>query len=267
MRTRRQNLKGQFFCPSVSSRAITLIEMLVIIAIILLLFGLLIGGLADMHRAQRLKNSVSRVVGMLGAARNKAISDNSIYHVRLENRGPNDQWIGIYRFTEVSEALEATTEGDVQAFNPPGWYNQNLPGPGPYTNALLDKQKLDLGIYFETQYDPVKLWNSSRGRPFSQAVVHPSLADLYYTVSAPYPALAAEENLLPKTATYTSAGVLLPPATHKLLFFYPDGTASINALLFISDEEHLRWVRVWRGGMITSGDIENLDRFDDAKLQ
>jgi prepilin-type N-terminal cleavage/methylation domain-containing protein len=257
--------------PGITGRArgFTMIEILVVIGIILVIVTLLIGGYADLLQARRLGQSVERVVNTISYARNLAIQDKAITHVRIENRGPNDQWVGVYRFPKISDAIAATTEKAVQ--DKGGW---NAP-----LVQQLDKQKLEINVYFETQYnpnDPNGLWNDARNRPRPLEYIHPSVNNLYYSgiwstanTNNPYtvymPDAAGDAiNLLPKQATY-SGGNLSGAATHVLLAFNPDGSATTNALLFVRDNEMLRWVQVWRGGMVRSGDISKRTHFDALK--
>lgn len=244
------------------TRGYSLIEILVVIGIILIVVTLLIGGYADMVAARRLSSSVDRVLQTIAEARSLAIADKQITHVRIENRGPNDQWIGVYRFPKVGEALQAVSEKAVQ--DKGGWKE-------PLAKQL-DKQRLESGIYFETQYDPALMWNESRRRPKPGSQTHATVDTLYYsgtwTASGgnPYAAYSPDAagdaiNLLPKTATY-SGGALMPPTPHGLLYFLPDGSASGNFIIFVRDEEHLRWVQIWRGGVVRSGDIAKQTDFD-----
>ncbi|MBI3832014.1 MAG: prepilin-type N-terminal cleavage/methylation domain-containing protein [Planctomycetes bacterium] len=254
-----------------SGRGFTMIEILVVIGIILIIVTLLVGGYADLLQARRLGHSVERVVNTISYARNLAIQDKAITHVRIENRGPNDQWVGVYRFPKISDAIAATTEKSVQ--DKGGW---NAP-----LVKQLDKQKLEINVYFETQYDPNDpngLWNDARNRPRPLEYIHPSQNNLYYSglwstanTNNPYTVYLPDAggdaiNLLPKQATYTSGGAgLSGAATHLLLAFNPDGSATANVLLFIRDNEMLRWVQVWRGGMVRTGDISKRTHFDALK--
>lgn len=252
----------------------TMLEILVVIGIILLVVTLMVGGWADMLQARRLGSSVERVVNTISLARNFAIQDKAITHVRIENRGPNDQWVGIYRFKKTSDALVAQTESDVQN-TLTGWrYDSN---DASQNCRQLDKQKLDLNVFFETDYDPASMWDDTRGRPKMVELIHAPIGTLYYSgtwtatsSTNPYPVYAPNAagdaiNLLPKRASYSGGGTLSGSATHALLSFNPDGSANANVILFIRDHEKLRYVQVWRGGVVRSGDISKKAEFD--KLQ
>ncbi|MCW8131712.1 MAG: prepilin-type N-terminal cleavage/methylation domain-containing protein [Planctomycetota bacterium] len=250
-----------------TARGFTMLEILVVIGIILLVVTLMVGGWADMLQARRLGGSVERVVNTISLARNLAIQDKAITHVRIENRGPNDQWVGVYRFAKVSDALAAVSESAVQSKG--GWSEPLV--------KQLDKQKLDINVFFETQYDPASMWDDTRGRPRMLELIHPSLNTLYYsgrwttaTSENPYAVYLPDAfgnaiNLLPKQASYTGGGNLSGAPQHALLSFNPDGSASANVILFVRDHEKLRYVQVWRGGVVRSGDITVKKEFD--KLQ
>jgi type II secretory pathway pseudopilin PulG len=233
--------------------------MIIVVVIMLILFGIVASSLTGFARARKVRNSIERVATVLHVARSKAISDNAIYHVRVENRGPDNQWISIYRFPKASDALKAVSEADVQAIKGPdgvttGWNpssKQKHPVTGQeYSNYRVEAQGLEPGVYFETTYSPILgangLWDSFKGRPTAQATLHPDPGTLYYDPPK-YPIAGGDQNLLPKKSTSTPQAIVLS--------FMPDGTASDNVLLFIRDETGLSWVQVWKGGLIRSGDI------------
>lgn len=218
----------------------TLLELLVVMAIMLILIGMVASGLAEMTRSRRVKNSTANVLNVLHMARSRAISDNAITHVRVENRGPNDQWIAVYRFPKAADAIRATTHAAVLS-DLGGW--NELSTQGNETNYRMESQKLAQNCWFETEYRPSFLWNSYRDRP------------------ANLPMKTYVTDPLPKTLPEDLSG----PYDHALLFFYPDGTASGNRLFYIRDDTYLMWVRVYRGGEIKSGDITNMADFNHVK--
>jgi len=235
--------------------------MVAVVCIMLILFGIVASSLTGFARARKVRNSVERVATVLHVARSKAISDNAIYHIRVENRGPDNQWISIYRFPKASDALRAATETDVQAIKgtdgvTTDWNPRST--QGNYSNYRVEAQGLEPGVYFETTYYPLLcnppvgvkgVWDRSKGRPTAQGTLHSDPGTLYYdphNTKLPYPAIG-DQNLVPKVSTATPTALVLS--------FMPDGTASGPALLFIRDETNLGWVQVWKGGLIRSGDI------------
>lgn len=241
-------------------RGFTLVEMIVVMAIMILLFIFLVGGLADLAASRKLFNAVEQVANSSALARSKAISDNAIYHVRVQNKAADEQWIGVYRFKKASNALKAADETAVQAMDAGDtWDNPGLV-------EAFDLKKLDSGTEFETQYDPSKLFLPGMDRVKTAGAVHADLTELYYDSSGatPYPARADKLNLLPKQMPASmTAGPF--PSTHQLLFFYPDGTASGNFLFVLRDKQHIGYVRVWPGGLIRSGTIGKRKEYEDLK--
>lgn len=238
----------------------TLVEMIVVMAIMILLFIFLVGGLADLAASRKLFNAVEQVANSAALARSKAISDNAICHVRVMNKAADEQWIGVYRFKKAANALKAADEPTAQALDAGDtWENTGLV-------EAFDLKKLDSGTEFETQYDPAKLFLPGMDRVKTAGAVHADLTELYYDPSGatPYPARADKLNLLPKQMPVSmTAGPF--PSTHQLLFFYPDGTASGNFLFVLRDKQHIGYVRVWPGGLIRSGTIGKRKEYEDLK--
>ncbi|MCZ7643686.1 MAG: prepilin-type N-terminal cleavage/methylation domain-containing protein [Planctomycetota bacterium] len=239
----------------------TLVELLVVIAIVILAMSMIVGGLSDLNQRRRLGNSASSVTTALAFARSQAISERSVIHVRIENLGPGDQRISVYRFPKTSDALDAVDELAVQTLkgadgSTVGWNDGAT--QGNYSNYRLMSRELEPGTWFETEYDSGQMWDTARGRPKPLGSIHaaPS-ATLYYGGTTD----PASMNLLPKVLPNYSA---YTQPTHVLLSYYPDGTASANVLLFIRDERALKYVQVWRGGMVRAGDVTKLEDF--AKL-
>ena len=331
-----------------------MLEMIVVVCIMLILFGIVASSLTGFSRARKVRNSIERVATVLNVARSKAISDNAIYHVRVENRGPDNQWVSIYRFPKASDALKAVTESTVQnKISPPsmevveevdtsntviraypkpsGWTGPTTTYTGTngwnpggaqarpdsknkgmgfwYSNYLVASEKLEPGVYFETHYNPDTksstkgLWEYvgsftiptrsppegdfvDMGHPRAIWEIHPITTpkpqpDLFYSglwdkpdpdpePKAPpyyYPVLEPNAdgdaaNLVPKImpdfVAYTETKA-------ALLSFMPDGTASDNVLFLIRDEKSLGYVRVFKGGLIRSGDITSRADFKPDK--
>jgi type II secretory pathway pseudopilin PulG len=246
-----------------------MLELLVVIGVMLILIGMVVSSLSGLGAQWRLRNSTERVANMIALARSRAISDHAIYHVRIANRSADEQWVGVYRFPHAADALTAATEADVQELaerrkkgESKGWNPRSI--QGNYTNFLVERQPLDRGVYFETQYNPATLWNSNRNRPKQLIQVHPSPggnAELYYSGVAEPPAYLTANPLsfLPKITPPSESGPF--PVEGKLLFFRPDGSASENVTLLLRDETALSWVQVWKGGIIKLGDINKTSDF------
>lgn len=239
----------------------TLVEMIVVMAIMILLFIFLVGGLADLAASRKLFNAVEQVANSSALARSKAISDNAIYHVRVMNKAADEQWIGVYRFKKATDALKAQNELEVQKIPSVGDTWEDLGVLEPF-----DLKKLDSGTFFETQYDPSKLFLPGMDRVKTVDAVHADLGEVYYDSSGAtsYGPRADRLNLLPKPVPSSmTAGPFLPD--DQLLFFYPDGTASGNILFVLRDKQHIGYVRVWPGGLIRSGTIGKRKEYEELK--
>lgn len=243
-------------------RGFTLVEMIVVMAIVILLFIFLVGGLADLAASRKLYNAVEQVANSAALARSKAISDNAIYHVRVQNKAADEQWIGVYRFKKTSDALKAQSELEVR----------NIPSVGDTWDDLkvveaFDLKKLDSGTAFETQYDPAQLFLPGMDRVKTASAVHADPTELYYdpSIVPPIGPSADNLNLLPKVMPADMKSSADFPSDHRLLYFYPDGTASGNILFVLRDKQHLGYVRVWPGGLIRSGTIGKRKEYEDLK--
>lgn len=242
-------------------RGFTLVEMIVVMAIMILLFIFLVGGLADLAASRKLYNAVEQVANSSALARSKAISDNAIYHVRAMNKAADEQWIGVYRFKKASNALKADHEIEAQKLDVGDtWENTSLV-------EAFDLKKLDSGTFFETQYDPSKLFLPGMDRVKTVDAVHADPTELYYdpSIVPPIGPSADDLNLLPKEMPGDMKSSASFPSKHRLLYFYPDGTASGNFLFVLRDKQHIGYVRVWPGGLIRSGTIGKRKEYEDLK--
>lgn len=275
----------------------TLLELLVVTAILMLLTAMVVTNLEGLKRSRRLLEAVDLVTATLGYAREQAVGGNKIIHVRLENRGPNDQWISVYYFPRAADALNAVTEENVwddelivgrpsepddnegrTGWNPGKQLRRPADEAGKYdvyANVLLTRRQLPQGTWFETQYDPgteeePKLWDFAKDRLRRTDEIHdeyslPPYESLYYSgkwddegVYAPYPVLDDDGDDDPDNVV--PRGVYDGTRNpQKLLIFLPDGTAVADVVILIRNEKNLRYVRVYKGGRIVSGSIEKLD--------
>ncbi len=282
-----------------SLRGLTLIEILVVISIVSILTAGLVSGIHSMTGGEELSKSIDSVVRMVSLARNRAITDNAVFHVRVENRNFNDQKISVHRFPTLSDALKATDEEWVYA-NKKGWHDTDKVARASYVIAI---EKLGAKTVFETSYDPAVLIYKNRRKTVPVDPIHQLKVDnpkkppkwiisyptLFYSgkwlftdKDNPYPAYkpipsipsGPEErpNLLPKfTPDYSSLDVTNPknmdaPARPQLLYFNPDGTTTGNFLFILRVEDNLGYVQVWPSGMIATGllneaqDFKNLNK-------
>lgn len=251
----------------------TLLELLIVIIILTMLTAMAAVASRKMLQNMELNNALDVVVSSIGTARDMAITKNQIIHVRLENLGFNNQWLSIYRFPRTADALNIATEKDVCAVAPTldasGW---NV-GPSlkrededgtfiVYTNERILRRQLPEGTFFETEYDPAKLWDESKAQLRKPYDIHSIANSMYFPqpLSAEdvaankslwaepfYPSVDQPINTVPRVTGSTE--------THQLLSFYPDGTASANIVILLRDADNLRYVKVFKGGQITGGSI------------
>ncbi|MBE7464006.1 MAG: prepilin-type N-terminal cleavage/methylation domain-containing protein [Planctomycetes bacterium] len=244
------NAAVRFLKPlsSGSGRGFTMIELLVVISIIVLAMSLMIGGLSDLNQRRRLSAAAETVTSAIALARSTAISERAVVHVRIENKGANAQYVGVYRFPKTSDALRATTDAEVVLMG--GWNESS--DTALLTNYRVSVSQLPANTWFETEYDPAQVWDGTRDRFQPLSVIHPAPdTTLYYKDTN-------DVTLLPRVIPNYSA---YAAKAHQLIYFYPDGSASANVLLFIRNEWSLAYVQVWKGGMIRSGTVRNVADF------
>lgn len=193
-------------------RGYTILEMAVVMVIIAILAASLFGGYVNMQKNQRLSNSAEKVMAGLHLARSLAITNNAIYHIRIQDyevvsatSNPvlaKHQSIAVYCYPKASDALEVVTEPHPTQPSTTGryhWWSQyrTLKNPvgQPYTNPYLPGANVPLDNYC---VDSVKL------EPKTYFGAQNPVRDVYQGV---------------------------------VLSFSPDGTASENVTFFVTDDE------------------------------
>lgn len=191
------------------NRGYTLLEIVVVVAIMAILGVVLLGGYGRMQKNQRLANSAEKVLATIHMARSLAISNNAIYHLRIEdyevvNGMANPvvakltpaQCISVYCYPSNTAALRVIKEPHPTSedwWSPHPTLTVKTPagyGPAlnvltnqPFDNYRLQRVKLEPNTYLGVQ-DPVREVNE---------------------------------------------GVVLS--------FFPDGTASENVVFYVTDDE------------------------------
>ena len=154
-------------------RGVTFIELTVVIAIMAAVAVSFISGLIRYQSRYKATAALNMVDSALHYARNLAIANNAIYHVRFENvfetnpsdttqttdptlRKPLDQQsIGIYCFPNLSQAMGVTEESQVNLSNGHGWNEyRTLTTPANIThdNYLINRTVLPQGAYVGFHY-------------------------------------------------------------------------------------------------------------------
>ena len=189
------------------SSGFTVIEIIIVAGIILILTASILGGYANFQQHHRLSASVDRVLSTFHLARSLAISNNAIYHIRIEDYEVVDattnpvtaklipeNFVSIYSYARSADAIRVQEEPHPLSDD---WWNSHF--------ALTDKA----GEPFKNPYDTTKPYNNRR----------------------------VERNKL-EMGTYV--GVQNPVKEVEkgaVLSFYPDGTASESIVFFVTAED------------------------------
>lgn len=212
-----------------------MLEMVVVVSIMAILGASLISGYATMERTQRLNNSAEKVMNMLHQARSLAISNNCVYHVRFQDGLWNgaidpmtqrpkydDQMILLFRYSTTAEAVSVRNVADMG----PG---PNAASPNSYTPKEAQKhydekmaQAAALDATNPTQAEIIRTQATS-------AYINPATGGVYNNQRV-------DQIKLDQTCflgLQTPAGTTAP--TDRVIFFYPDGTASENISVFVTD--------------------------------
>lgn len=148
------------------ARGVTMIELIVVIGIIAFVAMSFISGLIRYQSRYKANAALNMVDSALHYARNLAIANNAVYHIRFENvfetnpadttltapasRTPLDaQSVGIYCFPVMSQAMAVTEESQTK-WNP----SKRLVSPAgiTYSNYLVDRTVLPQGAYCGFHY-------------------------------------------------------------------------------------------------------------------
>jgi type II secretory pathway pseudopilin PulG len=169
-----------------SSPGTTLIELIVVVAIITLLAAAIMGGFSRFLKTNKTNSGLATISSTLHYARALAIANNRVYHVRFESMDtdPNSpsfnkpiqkhvtqihvtdpdtgvsqwlqdpspkQYISIYCFPNVADALSITEDSTTTPilWNPLG---HNVGTPPKYNNVLVGRYALPDETFFGIQY-------------------------------------------------------------------------------------------------------------------
>ncbi|HLX59721.1 MAG TPA: prepilin-type N-terminal cleavage/methylation domain-containing protein [Planctomycetota bacterium] len=188
------------------ARGVTLIELIVVITIIAFVAMAFISGLIRYQSRYKVTAAVNMIDSTLHYARNLAIANNAIYHVRFENvfetipsdpsqtppasRTPLDhQSIGIYCFPNMTEAMTIAEESQAK------WNEYRAlttPAGITHDNYLINRTVFPQGAYVGFHYTG--------------------------NVSPPY------DRVL----------YFMPDGT---MYFSPDGTTRMGAMIFVTDND------------------------------
>jgi len=193
-----------------------MLEMVIAMIIIAILALSLMGGYVNMQRTQRLSNAAEKVLSTLHLARSMAISNNAVYHVRLEDyevisatsnpitaRLLKEPHLSVYCFPSTSDAVSVITEPAPTGKN---WWSEH---------GALD---------FSDPADPTRVKRLSYLNKYTNQPLN------NYRIER----VGLEQ--------HAGMGVQDPvrdfsAGNGPLLYFNPDGTASQNMTFFVADDE------------------------------
>ena len=268
-----RRLRGGFVLTSrASSRGMSLMELLVVLAIMLILTAGIITGYSNMRRAQNLTRANEKLLSTLILTRNLAISNNSVAYLEIVGTdlvGQTDptiagqdgskQILKIHLFPNPADALTVTGEPApntttpntlsstppnlvvlaTNAWNPTKNKNWVEPGSIPYVSGVAVP---GYGMTY-TNYTPEQLYIE----PGTQIGVHPAVLGIDGTGTAPI------------LIGFNSDGTLVNAAQTKLYvtddikhLYGPGAETSLETIINTKHEAnpHLKVIDVFGGGMI-----------------
>jgi Tfp pilus assembly protein PilE len=181
----------------------TVVEIMISVAVLMILSIFIFAGVSEMMINARLTTSANKILSTLSLARNLAISNNAIYHVRIQNFSTftdgsgkaseyTEQAIGVYYFPHTNDALLASTQDRLTGDPTEAgyqWSDQSKYDPAKAKNARVEYVPLERDTFIGIQY--------------------------------------------PKSTSSM-------PTTDNILYFFPDGTASGNFQIFITNDPVLK---------------------------
>ena len=213
-----------------------MLELVVVVSILVILSASMISGFASMERTQRLNNATDKVISMFYKARSLAISNNAIYHVRLQDgdwtsvnsatgRPVDDSYyLILYKYNTTSEALSVHTAADMASGSANAASTLTISvaeAQDHYNQMMATATGMDAT-------DPTQA-EALRTRA-SQTYINPVTGLVYnnYRVDQI------------KLDVGTAMGIQAPigssqPPSDDVVFFYPDGTASKSVTIFVTD--------------------------------
>lgn len=194
----------------------TLSELLVVIAILAVVLGLAVASLGGMRKQGAVTASANAVAAMIRLARNRAISENRVFHVRFSNVSLANPWerqqVGVYLFLDGGNFSLAA--------------------------ALAKAKQSDLA---DGEWDDATKCRRVGGQRLEPQV---------WLYCAPQSLSVAEQNteLSRLTVPEEEKFVFCVPERRedggRLLFFYPDGSASGNFDVYVRLEPFFRRISV-----------------------
>lgn len=233
-----------------TSRGVTLIELLVVVGIAATFTAMLFAAYQRFQSGYRASTALTRVESALHYARNLAIANNRVYHVRFENvftdptigsvntptgiyqtpplKSP-PQSIAIYCFPELSDALKVTDESVQLGSAPVLWNPKNvvLSAPTVAWSGTASYKVGDTVTYNALNYACISNVDTSNGGiAVTPDTVVPAGGNAYWRVmnNTYYNYLVERIDLPLETFYGIQYKSVANPGVQPLLYFKPDGT-------------------------------------------
>jgi len=213
-----------------------MLELIVVVTILVILSASLISGFASMEKTQRLNNATDKVMSMFYKARSLAISNNAIYHVRLQDGDwtninpltgrPKDDYfyLVLYKYNSAAEALSVHNSSDMAAGSAnaaSGLTVSPADAQSHYDQMMSTASGMDTtdptGAEALRNQASTKYINPTTGLVYNNYRVDQVKLDVGTAMGIQSP-----------------IGSGMPPAD-DVVFFYPDGTASKSVTIFVTD--------------------------------
>lgn len=225
-------------------RGFTLLEMVVVMGIIVILMSIIWTGISALRASRIAPNGVAQVMDAITKARAQAVYAKHPHGVRIENIGLNNQWVSVFTFEKLSDAMRANTEEVVLTFKSAdnvarGWNPQPMKF-NEYTNRLLSREKFPDGAAVCTEYDPAKAFEGSYLRAESVTTKYGEFVP----------------RITPDFRNYT-------PTEPRILWFDENGWASANVTFLIRDKTKLFIIQVFKDGTIRQEQIRHSGEFNN----
>jgi len=253
-------------------RGYSVLEMVVVVAIMVILSASLISGYASMEKTQRLKNAAEKVVNMLYQARSLAISNNAVYHVYIHNwqpaNGPvtpkpfksndpesityprpleiNEQSISIQSYPSISLAMSLQDEASLGIEFPQITSALNYPSHLSISPQRAQQIVDDLDSLLLSAVTPQResylakrkaVTNLRSSAPYNDD--DDPAADIVFRNSRVDHARFEKSIYLGVQHRLDTPITLAEVRNPAVLSFMPDGTASANIQFYVTDDEQL----------------------------
>ena len=205
---RRQTFNIQHSTFNFMRRGMSMIELLVVVAIMAILTTSLIAGYARFTSQNKVNAALQQIESALRLARNLAIANNHVYHVRLES-------------TDLNSTIPNPDATDVAH---PFVSNPNYKKPLDQQYIAINCFK-DLSYSYKVneQFQNGVIWNKSNNKAIENALIAPNASIIFEAL--PYKTYSGIQFLDTAVVPFD-----------LVLSFHPDGSASQAMTYFVTDD-------------------------------